>query len=173
LYLECAERWSKQSAGGGRRGQFSKEGANGRDGSHLNVGRGSFGYRFFHGRSSAGSRRQSDCQRQLRGGFVRIGRRLQARPCQHDVTGWFIPATDGTYPWGVQNGAFGASTPFGNQWIVIGECGCDGGAGPHDYSIQQTMTHLVVGATYDLSFAISSEFVAAAGSVVQVISQRH
>ena len=37
------------------------------------------------------------------------------------VTGWFIPASDGTYPWGLQNGAYGASTPYGNQWFVLGE----------------------------------------------------
>ena len=73
-----------------------------------------------------------------------------------DVTGWFIPSTDGTYPWGLQNGAFGASTPYGDQWFVVGETGASGGV-PHDYTIQQTMTGLTSGDTYTLSFAISSE----------------
>jgi len=68
------------------------------------------------------------------------------------VTGWFIPSSDGTYPWGLQNGAFGASTPYGNQFLVLGEVGSG-----VSYTIQQTMTGLVVGQTYTLSFAIASE----------------
>jgi hypothetical protein len=75
----------------------------------------------------------------------------------NDVPGWFIPSTDGTYPWGIQNGAFGAGpTPYGNQWFIIGETGASGGT-PNDYTIQQTMTGLTPGNTYTLSFAISSE----------------
>jgi hypothetical protein len=69
----------------------------------------------------------------------------------NDVTGWYIPNGNGTYPWGLQDGAFGASTPYGNQWVVLGL-----NSGP-EYSIQQTLTGLVVGDTYDLSFAIASE----------------
>jgi PEP-CTERM motif/Protein of unknown function (DUF642) len=76
----------------------------------------------------------------------------------NDVTGWFIPSSDGTYPWGLQNtNAFGAGpTPYGNQWLVLGETGASGGT-PNDYTIQQTMTGLTPGKTYSLSFAISSE----------------
>lgn len=69
----------------------------------------------------------------------------------NDVTGWFIPSGDGTYPWGLQNGAFGASTPYGNQFFVLGRHSFA------EYSIQQTLNGLVVGDTYDLSFAIASE----------------
>ncbi len=74
-----------------------------------------------------------------------------------DMSGWFIPATDGTYPWCLTNGTFGAFTPYGNQFLVIGETGADGGAGPFDYTIQQTVGGLVAGQTYTLSFAIASE----------------
>ena len=70
----------------------------------------------------------------------------------NDVTGWYIPSGNGTYPWGLQNGAFGASTPYGNQWIVLGLY-----SSGFEYSIQQTLTGLAVGSTYDLSFAIASE----------------
>ncbi|HEV2287715.1 MAG TPA: DUF642 domain-containing protein [Candidatus Acidoferrales bacterium] len=70
----------------------------------------------------------------------------------NDVPGWFIPASDGTYPWGLTNGAFGASTPFGNQFFVLGEVGTG-----TDYTIQQTMTGLVVGDSYMLTFDIASE----------------
>jgi hypothetical protein len=76
----------------------------------------------------------------------------------NDVTGWFIPSSDGVYPWGLQNtNAFGGGpTPYGNQWLVLGETGASGGT-PKDYTIQQTMTGLTPGKTYSLSFAISSE----------------
>jgi len=77
-----------------------------------------------------------------------------------DVPGWFIPSTDGVYPWCLQNGnGFGAGpAPAGaTQWFVIGEVGADGGSGPFPYTIQQTMTGLVPGDTYNLSFDIASE----------------
>jgi hypothetical protein len=76
----------------------------------------------------------------------------------NDVTGWFIPTSDGTYPWGLQNSnSFGAGpTPYGNQWLVLGETGA-GGPSMVDRTIQQTMTGLTPGNTYTLSFAISSE----------------
>jgi hypothetical protein len=70
----------------------------------------------------------------------------------NDVTGWFIPNGDGVYPWGLQNGAFGASTPFGNQWIVLGRWNTGS-----EFTIQQTLNSLVAGETYALSFAIASE----------------
>jgi hypothetical protein len=88
-----------------------------------------------------------------------------------DVTGWFIPASDGTYPWGLQNtNAFGAGPAAdGNQWLVLGETGASGGT-PKDYTIQQTMTGLTPGSTYNLSFDISSEeqISTGSGSVVEV-----
>lgn len=76
-----------------------------------------------------------------------------------DMSGWLIPATDGVYPWCLQNSnILGAgTTPYGNQWLVIGETGADGGKGAFDYTIQQTVGGLVPGQTYTLSFAIASE----------------
>jgi hypothetical protein len=70
----------------------------------------------------------------------------------NDVNGWFIPDGNGVYPWGLQNGAFGASTPFGNQFFVLGLYSTQ-----VEYSIQQTMNGLVVGNTYDVEFSIASE----------------
>ena len=78
------------------------------------------------------------------------------------VTGWYIPSGDGIYPWGLQNGAFGASTPFGNQWVVLGRYGT-----PNQFTIQQTLNGLVVNSTYQLSFAIASEL-GNAGSIAGV-----
>src|SRR3989442_15370284 len=71
------------------------------------------------------------------------------------VTGWFIPASDGTYPWCLQNNVnvYGAGpTPYGNQWLVLGEVGTG-----VSYTIQQTINGLAPGNTYKLSFAIASE----------------
>lgn len=70
------------------------------------------------------------------------------------VTGWFIPGSDGTYPWCLQNvNAFSAGpTPYGNQWLVLGEVFTG-----VQYTIQQTITGLTPGNTYKLSFAIASE----------------
>jgi dockerin type I repeat protein/uncharacterized protein DUF642 len=70
------------------------------------------------------------------------------------VTGWNIPASDGTYPWCLQNvNIYGAGpTPYGNQWLVLGEV-----ARGIPYTIQQTLTGLNPGGTYMLSFAIASE----------------
>jgi len=70
------------------------------------------------------------------------------------VTGWNIPATDGTYPWCLQNSnAFSAGpAAAGNQWLVLGEV-----ATAVPYTIQQTLTGLNPGGTYMLTFAIASE----------------
>jgi hypothetical protein len=70
------------------------------------------------------------------------------------VTGWFIPASDGTYPWCLQNGNSFAAGPAasGNQWLVLGEVSTS-----VLYTIQQTLTGLTPGSTYKLSFAIASE----------------
>jgi hypothetical protein len=71
-----------------------------------------------------------------------------------DVPGWHLPASDGIYPWGLQNvNAFSAGPAAdGNQWIVLGQVS----AGV-DFTIQQTMTGLTLGNTYQLSFEIASE----------------
>ena len=86
-----------------------------------------------------------------------------------DVTGWFIPASDGTYPWGLQNvNAFGAGPARdGNQWIVIGETGA-GGPSHIDYTIQQTVSGLTPGATYTLKFSAASEEAAGGGAMGEV-----
>jgi uncharacterized repeat protein (TIGR01451 family) len=70
------------------------------------------------------------------------------------VTGWNIPATDGIYPWCLQNvNAFGAGpAASGNQWLVLGEVSAN-----VSRTIQQTLTGLNPGSTYMLSFAIASE----------------
>ncbi len=70
------------------------------------------------------------------------------------VTGWVIPASDGVYPWCLQNvNAFnGGPTPYGTQWLVLGRVD----SGQH-FTIQQTLTGLTPGGTYQLSFAIASE----------------
>jgi hypothetical protein len=71
-----------------------------------------------------------------------------------DVPGWHIPASNGTYPWGLQTGAFGAPAPAdGDQWVVLGL------HSPRtEFSIEQTLTGLSNGATYSLKFAIASEW---------------
>jgi len=72
----------------------------------------------------------------------------------NDVTGWYIPASDGTYPWGLQNAnVFGAGpAAAGNQWIVLGEAGTG-----FEYTIQQTLSGLTSGSSYNVTFAIASE----------------
>jgi MYXO-CTERM domain-containing protein len=73
----------------------------------------------------------------------------------NDVTGWYIPASDGTYPWGLQNvNAYNAGpAAAGNQWLVLGEAGTG-----VEYTIQQTLTGLSSGSTYNVGFAIASEW---------------
>jgi len=85
------------------------------------------------------------------------------------VTGWFIPASDGVYPWGVQNAnVFGAGPAAdGNQWLVLGETG-QGGPSTVDYTIQQTFVGLEPGKTYALSFALSSELSAGGAATAEV-----
>ncbi len=83
----------------------------------------------------------------------------------NDVTGWYIPSTDGTYPWGLQDGAFGAYTPYGDQFIVLGRYSTG-----VEYSIQQTISGLTPGDTYNLSFAIASEWGAGAEAEVSFLT---
>ncbi len=71
-----------------------------------------------------------------------------------DVPGWHLPASDGTYPWGLQNGNAFAAGPAdtGIQWLVLGEWGP-----MTEFTIQQTVTGLTPGATYMMSWAAASE----------------
>ncbi len=70
------------------------------------------------------------------------------------VTGWLIPSGDGIYPWGLQNSNSFLAGPAadGDQWLVLGRY--DTGS---QFTIQQTMSGLIPGDTYSLSFAIASE----------------
>ena len=72
----------------------------------------------------------------------------------NDVTGWFIPAGDGVYPWGLQNGnSFGAGpADTGSQWLVLGQQGTS-----NQYTIRQTVNGLTPGRAYTLSWAAASE----------------
>ncbi|CAN5585013.1 hypothetical protein BH09GEM1_BH09GEM1_20460 [soil metagenome] len=82
------------------------------------------------------------------GGGVRLG--LSGS----DMTGWFIPGTDGVYPWCLQNGNTYAAGPAaqGNQWLVLGEV-----SSGVNRTISQTLTGLNPGGAYMLKFAIASE----------------
>src|SRR5689334_15734684 len=62
-----------------------------------------------------------------------------------DMSGWFIPATNGTYPWCLQNANAFAAGPAaaGNQWFVLGQVS----AGT-SFTIQQTVSGLTPGGTY-------------------------
>ena len=76
------------------------------------------------------------------------------------IPGWtaFDPGNASPlYPWGVDNSEVG-STPFGDQFVVLGGFGGDLGT-----SIQQTVGGLTVGGGYTLSFALSSEGYSAGG----------
>lgn len=83
----------------------------------------------------------------------------------NDVTGWFIPAGDGIYPWGLQNVNPYAAGPAdtGNQWLVLGQVSAS-----TDYTIQQTVNGLTNGASYTMTFALASE--QGTGSAVGEIS---
>lgn len=88
-----------------------------------------------------------------------------------DVPGWHIPASDGTYPWGLQNVNLFSAGPAadGNQWIVLGEQHGPNNAGV-EYTIQQTMHGLVAGNTYHLTFDIASELGCCAVAEVSFLS---
>jgi hypothetical protein len=73
-----------------------------------------------------------------------------------DVPGWsIIPKHNATYPLCVNNPliTFWGPTPYGNQWLILG----DHFSGVQ-YAIQQTISGLIPGNTYKLSFAIASQF---------------
>lgn len=68
------------------------------------------------------------------------------------LTGW-TTLHNGIYPWGLQNtnGYRAGPTPFGNQWVVVGDYGHGG------TWIQQAVTGFTIGKTYELSFALATE----------------
>lgn len=72
----------------------------------------------------------------------------------NDVPGWYIPSSDGTYPWGLTNtNTFGGGpADTGNQWLVLGEANT-----AESFTIQQTVAGLTPGQLYTLSWAAASE----------------
>ena len=68
------------------------------------------------------------------------------------LTGWTVgPSAGAGYPYLINN-VYGASTPFGNQFLVLGYYA----AGGTDY-IEQTISGFTIGGSYVLSFALASE----------------
>src|ERR1700730_11224405 len=65
------------------------------------------------------------------------------------VPAWFIPASDQVYPWCLQNvnGFSAGPAASGNQWLVLGRVSTG-----VPYTIQQTLSGLTPGGTYNLSF---------------------
>lgn len=72
----------------------------------------------------------------------------------NDVTGWYIPSGNGTYPWGLQNVNQYSAGPAdtGNQWLILGQVGAS-----QDFTIQQTVNGLTPGQSYTMTFALASE----------------
>src|SRR5258708_5762985 len=84
--------------------------------------------------------------------------------CTQTLTGWTTQCSaDGEYPWGLPNSNEynGGPTPYGNQWVIVGDFGND------TSWIQQTVSGFTPGQTYTLSFALASEGTGG-GSQVQV-----
>jgi hypothetical protein len=85
--------------------------------------------------------------------------------CGNTLTGWLAHCSpDSTYPWGLPNSNTynGGPTPYGNQWVILGDFGGDGSW------IEQTVSGFTVGNVYDLSFAIASESPGGTGSTICV-----
>ena len=85
--------------------------------------------------------------------------------CGNTLTGWQTQCSpDGIYPWGLvyPNIYGGGPTPYGIQWVIVGDFG-NGGSG-----IFQTVSGFNPGQTYTLNFSLASEFVSAVGAVVDV-----
>jgi hypothetical protein len=75
--------------------------------------------------------------------------------CGNTLTGWStVCSPDHLYPWGLPNSNQynGGPTPFGNQFVILGDFG-QGGS-----SISQVISGFTLGQTYTLSFALASEF---------------
>ncbi len=84
--------------------------------------------------------------------------------CGNTLTGWTTQCSpDGVYPWGLPNSnTYNAGpTPYGNQWVILGDYG-QGGSW-----IEQTVSGFNIGQSYTLNFALASEF-AGPGSQVEV-----
>ena len=85
--------------------------------------------------------------------------------CGHTLTGWVTQCSvDGEYPWGLPNSnTYGAGpTPYGNQWVILGDFGADGSW------IEQAVSGFTIGQSYTLSFAIASELQGGGGSTICV-----
>lgn len=85
--------------------------------------------------------------------------------CGNTLTGWVAHCSaDLTYPWGLPNSnTYSAGpTPYGNQWIILGDFGGDGSW------VEQSVSGFTVGARYTLSFALASEFAGGTGSTICV-----
>lgn len=85
--------------------------------------------------------------------------------CQNTLTGWVAHCSaDNTYPWGLPNtNTYNAGpTPYGNQWIILGDFGGDGSW------VEQTVAGFTVGNSYTLSFALASEQQGGGGSTICV-----
>lgn len=84
--------------------------------------------------------------------------------CGNTLTGWQTQCSpDNTYPWGLPNtNTYNAGpTPYGNQWVIVGDFGNGGSA------IFQTVSGFNVNQTYTLNFALASEL-PGAGALVLV-----
>ena len=69
------------------------------------------------------------------------------------LTGWTITNFSGSvYPFGINNNSGYGLTPYGSQYILLGYYG----NASHNY-IEQTISGLTAGTTYDVSFAIATE----------------
>jgi hypothetical protein len=85
--------------------------------------------------------------------------------CGNTLTGWVAHcSSDNTYPWGLPNSnTYNAGpTPYGNQWVILGDFGADGSW------IEQNVSGFTVGDSYTLSFAIASENPGGGGSTICV-----
>lgn len=69
------------------------------------------------------------------------------------LTGWTITTTGSqAYPYGINNSSGYGPTPYGSQFLLLGFYG----DASHNY-IEQTISGLTAGTTYDVSFAIATE----------------
>jgi hypothetical protein len=85
--------------------------------------------------------------------------------CQNTLTGWVAHCSpDSTYPWGLPNSnTYNAGpTPYGNQWVILGDYGGDGSW------IEQAVSGFTVDQSYTLSFALASEQPGGGGSTICV-----
>lgn len=80
--------------------------------------------------------------------------------CGSPLTGWnTLCDSANTYPWGLEDGnSFnGGPTPYGDQWVVVGNFSLGG------TWIEQTVSGFTVGQTYTLNFALATEINGAGG----------